>query len=78
MNSTQVSRVAATLDEELENFRRRYLGIITYLFIDAHYKKVRHNGQVIDMAVLKAVGVNTNGQREILGASSSLSEAEVP
>ena len=45
--------------------------------LDAIYLKVRHNGSVIDVAVLLAYGVNNEGKREILGASTSLSEAEV-
>ena len=77
VSSTQVSRVAAILDEELEKFRQRELGHIVYLYLDADYQKVRHNGQVRDMAVLKAVGVNREGYREVLGISCSLSEAEV-
>lgn len=48
-----------------------------YLYLDADYQKVRHDGQVRDMAVLKAVGVNDQGFREVLGISCSLSEAEV-
>jgi transposase-like protein len=77
LSSTQVSRVAAILDEELEKFRKRNLGHIVYLYLDADYQKVRHDGQVRDMAVLKAVGVNKEGFREVLGISCSLSEAEV-
>ncbi len=77
LSSTQVSRVAATLDEELEKFRNRPLGTIYYVFLDAHYEKVRHDGQVRDLAVLKAIGINENGHREILAISTSLSEAEV-
>jgi len=45
--------------------------------VDAMYLKVRHNGSVINMALLLAYGVNSEGKREILGASTSLSEAEV-
>lgn len=77
LSSTQVSRVAALLDDELEKFRTRPLGSIVYLYLDAHYEKVRHNGHVRDIAVLKAIGVNKEGYREILGVSCSLSEAEV-
>ena len=40
-------------------------------------EKVRHNGHVRDIAVLKAIGVNSEGYREILGVSCSLSEARV-
>jgi transposase-like protein len=77
LSSTQVSRVATILDEELEKFRNRPLGRICYLYLDAHYEKVRHDGHIRDVAVLKAVGVNEEGYREILGVSVSLSEGEV-
>ncbi len=74
LSSTQVSRVAMILDEELEKFRRRNLGHIVYLYLDADYQKVRHDGHVRDIAVLKAVGVNKDGFREVLGISCSLSD----
>ena len=77
ISSTQVSRVTKELDEQFEAFRNREIGEICYLIFDAIYLKVRHNGSVIDMAILLAYGVNQKGQREILGASASLSEAEV-
>jgi len=77
LSSGQVSRVATLLDEELKKFRERPLGQIVYLYLDADYQKVRHEGQVRDVAVLKAVGVNEQGYREVLGISCSLSEAEV-
>jgi transposase-like protein len=77
VSSTQVSRVTAELDEEFEKFRNRPIGEICYLLVDAIYLKVRHNGSVMDMAVLLAYGINPEGKREILGASTSLSEAEV-
>lgn len=66
-----------SLDEELEKFRNRPLERICYLYLDAHYEKVRHDGHIRDLAVLKAVGVNEEGHREILGVSVSLSEGEV-
>jgi len=77
ISSTQVSRLASHLDEELEAFRQRPLGMIKYLYVDARYEKVRHAGSVRDLAVLSAIGVNEKGKREILGISVSLSEAEV-
>jgi len=77
VSSSQVSRMAKILDEELEGFRNRDLGKIRYLYLDADYQKVRHNGHVIKMACLKAVGVNEEGYREVLGISCNLSEAEV-
>ena len=75
--SMQVSRATKELDEEFEQFRNRPLGIYRYIYLDATYLKVRHSGTVINQPVLIAYGVNMFGKREILGASTSLSEAEV-
>ena len=76
MSSSQVSRCAELLDEELEKFRSRPLGAFPYVLLDARYEKVRHDGQVIDQALLIATGINLDGRRELLGLSVSLSEAE--
>jgi transposase-like protein len=77
VSSTQVSNAAALLDTELEKWRNRPLGECPYLFLNAYYEQVREDGQVCDLAVLTAVGVNIVGKREILGVSVSLSEHEV-
>jgi len=76
VSSTQVSRVAQILDEELEKWRNRPLGEYPYLVLDAHYEKVRTAGSVVSCAVLTAVGIDTDGRRSILAVSVSLSEAE--
>lgn len=77
VSSTQVSRLTQELDVQFEQFRNRPIGEVCYLVVDALYLKVRHNGSVIDMAVLLGYGITPEGKREILGASMSLSEAEV-
>ena len=77
VSSSQVSRAAAMLDDELHSWRHRRLGEIPYLMLDARYEKVRHGGSVVDMALLIAVGVQADGKRCVLGVSVSLSEAEV-
>ena len=77
MSSTQVSHAATLLDADLEKWRNRKLGEYIYLFLDAYYEQVREDGQVRDLAVLSAVGVNRDGKREILGVSVSLSEHEL-
>lgn len=77
VSSAEVSRAAAVLDETLEAWRTRELGECPYVFVDARYEKVRLDGQVLDAAVLIAIGVNAAGRREVLGVSVSLSEAEV-
>jgi len=77
VSSAQVSAAAALLDTQLEKWRNRPLGEYPYLFLDAYYEQVREDGQVRDLAVLTAVGINLGGKREILGVSVSLSEHEV-
>jgi transposase-like protein len=77
VSSSQVSRAAQLLDDELQQWRSRPLGRVPYLLLDARYEKVRHGGSVVDCAVLLAVGVLPNGKRSVLGVSVSLSEAEV-
>jgi transposase-like protein len=77
VSSSEVSRAAATLDEELEKWRTRPLGQFKYLILDARYEKVRSAGSVRDCAVFVAIGVDAEGRRSVLGVSVSLSEAEV-
>lgn len=77
VSSTQVSRAAKALDEDLPAWRTRPLGQVSYLIVDARYEKVRHGGSVVDGAILTAIGVLPDGSRQVLGTSCSLSEAEV-
>lgn len=73
-SSTQVSRATKLLDDALEAWRSQPLGERRHLFLDAHYEKVRDNGQIRNAAVLIASAVNLEGKRQILGVSVSLSE----
>lgn len=50
----------AVLDRPIE-------GEWPYLWIDATYLKVRRGGRIVSVAVIIAVGVNTDGRREVLG-----------
>ncbi|MCB0026615.1 MAG: IS256 family transposase [Anaerolineales bacterium] len=78
VSSSDVSRAAQTLDEELAAWRTRPLGAYRYVFLDARYEHVRHGGGVVSLAVLVATGVREKeGKREVLGCSVSLSEQEV-
>tara|TARA_B100000497_G_scaffold63653_1_gene71921 strand:- start:174 stop:1322 length:1149 start_codon:yes stop_codon:yes gene_type:complete len=77
VTSTQVSRTAKLLDDELEAWRNRPIEEIEYLIVDARYEKVRVSGSVRDCAVLIAIGIQPSGHRSVLGVSVSLSEAEV-
>ena len=76
-SSTQVSSCAAKLDIELQSWRDRPLGSCSYMILDARYEKVRQGGQLLDCAVLVAIGIGHDGKRSILGVSVALSEAEV-
>ena len=77
VTSQQVSRAAAELDSGLEKWRNRMLGEYPILILDARYEKVRVDGQVRSVALLTVFGVDVVGTRSVLGASVSLSEAEV-
>jgi hypothetical protein len=44
-------------------------------WIDATYLKVRQGGRIVSVAVTIAVGVNTDGRREVLGMAIGASEA---
>ena len=56
--------------------RDRRQGDWPYLWIDATYVKVRQNGRIVSVAVIIAVGVNSDGRREVLGMDIGPSEAE--
>ncbi|MFN3612549.1 IS256 family transposase [Tepidimonas sp.] len=77
ISSTQVSRAAEKLDAGLAAWRERPLDETPYLFLDARYERVREAGQLVDCAVLIAVGITKDGRRRVLGVSVALSEAEV-
>jgi putative transposase len=77
VSSSQVSRAAGLLDDTLAAWRKRPLGEMVYLFLDARYEKVRQDGQIRDAAVLIATAVDPTGHRQVLGVSVALSEQEV-
>ena len=75
ISKSQVSRLCETLDEEVERFRGRPLGgAYPYVWLDATFVKVREGGRVVSMAVVLAIGVNGDGQREVLGLDVGPSE----
>ena len=69
LSKSQVSRMCAGLDAEVEAFRARSLAEerYPYLWLDATYLKVRDGGRVVSMAALVATGVAMSGERRILG-----------
>jgi len=78
ISSSQVSRATKSLDDMLAGWRQRRLDKpYVYVYLDARYEKVREAGQVINAAVLVALGVDAEGHREVLGCSVELSEQEI-
>ena len=77
LSKSQVSRMAADLDQVVEEFRHRPLdeaGPFTFVAADALTMKVREGGRVINAVALIAVGVNGDGHREVLGLRVATSE----
>jgi len=68
ISKSQVSRLCADIDERVAAFLGRPIeGDWPYLWIDATYVKARSEGRIVSMAVIVAVGVNSDGRREVLG-----------
>ena len=61
--------MAAHLDAQVEAFRNRPLdaGHYTFVWMDALTMKVREHGRTVNVHALIAVGVNADGEREVLG-----------
>jgi transposase-like protein len=77
VSKSQVSRLCEEIDERVKAFLDRPLeGNWPYVWLDATYVKVRRNHRIVSVAVIVAVGVNTDGRREVLGMDIGPSEAE--
>jgi putative transposase len=67
MSKSQVSRLCAELDQEVQLFRtRRLTGGYPYVWLDATFVKVREAGRVVSQAIVIAIGVRQSGEREVL------------
>ena len=77
VSKSQVSRLCEEIDARVKAFLDRPLeGDWPYVWLDATYVKVRRNHRIVSVAVIVAVGVNTDGRREVLGMDIGSSEAE--
>jgi putative transposase len=76
LSKSQVSEMASHLDAQVEAFRNRPLDAAHYTFVwcDALVVKVREGGRTVNVHTLVAVGVNADGQREVLGVDVSSDE----
>lgn len=77
ISKSQVSRLCEEIDGKVKAFLGRPLeGDWPYIWIDATYLKVRRGGRIVSVAIIVAVGVNSDGRREVLGMEIGTSEAE--
>jgi putative transposase len=77
ISKSQVARLCQEIDERAKAFLARPIeGDWPYLWIDATYVQVHQQGRIVSVAVIVAVGVNSDGRREILGLDIGPSEAE--
>ena len=76
ISKSQVSRICQELDSLVESFLNRPLdgGPYRYLWVDALTQKVREAGRIVNVSVVVATGVNTDGRRELLGLDVGTSE----
>ncbi|MFC8278440.1 IS256 family transposase [Streptomyces sp. NPDC057271] len=78
ISKSEVSRLCAGLDAELNAFRTRPLDHtrFPYIYLDATYCKARVNHQIVSQAVVIATGITEDGGREVLGLMVGDSETE--
>jgi transposase-like protein len=79
ISKSEVSRICAQLDQEMNEFRSRPLSHLgfPYLLCDATYVKARVGGRVVSRAVVVATGVAEDASREVLGIAIGDSEDAV-
>jgi putative transposase len=66
-SASAISQINKGLDEALERFAGRLLEEeYPYLILDARYEKVREASVIQSQAVLVAIGINWEGQRQVL------------
>ncbi len=73
ISKSQVSRLCEERDERIHAFLDRQIeGDWSYLWIDAPYVKVRQNGRILPVAVIVAIGVDSDGGAKCWAYTSAL------
>ncbi len=76
-SASAISTINKGLDEALARFAGRQLEeAYPYLIVDARYEKVRESGVIRSMAVLVAIGINWEGQRQVLAVDVANRESQ--
>ncbi len=77
ISASQVSEINKGLSGQVADFRTRPLAEeYPFLWIDAHYDKVRIEDRVMTLALMIAHGVSSSGTREILAVEPMFDESE--
>jgi len=77
ISKSQVSRLCEEIGDKVKPFLGRPIeGDWPYIWLDATYLRVRRGGRIVSVAVAIAIGVNSDGRREVLGLDICASEAE--
>src|SRR3546814_19254172 len=77
ISKSQVSRLCGEIDERVQTFLSRPIeGEWPYVWLDATYVKARRDHHIVSVAVIVAVGVNTDGRRDVPGLTVGHREAE--
>jgi transposase-like protein len=78
ISKSEVSRICGELDTAVTAFRTRAItGEHRYVWLDATYHKVRVDGRVVSQATVVAIGVTSEGERQVLGVDVGPSEERV-
>jgi transposase-like protein len=76
-SASSISAINKGLDESLARFAQRHLDeAYPYLIVDARYEKVRESGVIRSLAVLVAIGINWEGQRQVLAVETANRESQ--
>ena len=76
-SASAISRINASLDEELAKFAGRKLEEeYAYLIVDARYERIREDAVIRSQAVLVAIGINWDGRRCVLGVEMAHRESQ--
>ena len=70
-----ISRFSASLDAELDAWRERtFQKEYPYVIVDARYESCRVDGKIINIAVLIALGIDSEFYHHILGLETAWGE----
>ena len=75
VSAATLSNLNKEVYAHIEQWRNRPItGDYAYVYVDGTYLKRNWGGEVRNVAILVAIGVNSDGYREILGAVEGLKE----